>query len=197
MVFYYDKTNGLFTKLFRHSNLKKLTYTPYVLTPTPFFQCVAYLLLEQLYRYFWPTSYKRELLQTTDGGTLGIDWVHFMPAVSSTKPILLCFPGVTLGNDNNYTKSLIMGVGDKYSCGVGLLRGAPKLPITSAKFNCSASYDDVKVIIDYVKKKYVKEESQRGFYAYGVSLGGILIGNYLWRAGEDTPLDAALLYSVP
>merc|ERR1719334_2546896 len=28
-------------------------------------------------------------------------------------------------------------------------------------------------------------------------MGGILLGNYLWRAGDETPLNAAILYSVP
>jgi len=139
----------------------------------------------------------REILKAHDGGTLGIDWVDKKPTVDSSKPILLCFPGITLGNDNNYTKSLIMAVGCKYACGVALLRGAPELPITSPKFNCCAAHGDVKEIVDYIKSKYVNESKKRSFYAYGVSLGGVVVGNYLWRAGENTPLSAALLYSTP
>jgi len=197
MKLYFDKSNGLFLKFLRKSKIQDFVYTPSVLTLTPLLQSLFYLVLEKIEGLLYRTTYMRELLRASDGGTLGIDWVNMKPDVNSTKPILLCFPGLTLGNDNNYTKSLITATKGDYRCGVALLRGAPGLPITCGKFSCCASYPDVKEIIDYVYSKYIKPYKNRSFYGYGVSLGALLIGNYLWRAEEETPLNAVILYSVP
>jgi len=197
MRFYFDKSNGLFSKFLHQSKIQDLVYTPSILALSPGLQGFIYLVLEAFDRFLHRSTYVRELLKARDGGTLGVDWVDKKPDLESSKPILLCFPGLTLGNDNSYTRSLIFATGGKYSCAVALMRGAPGLPVTSAKYNCSASWEDVKDIIDHIKSKYVKTQSNRSYYAYGVSLGACLLGNYLSRVGEGTPLNAVILYSVP
>ena len=77
-----------------------------------------------------------------------------------------------------------------YKVATILSRGAAGLPFTTPKLNCGASWRDIEYAFDYFYEKYgldakTKEKRTR-IYAYGVSLGALLLTLYLGRAGKKT-----------
>lgn len=79
-------------------------------------------------------------------------------------------------------------------------RGTSGVPLTSGKFYCSASWEDMKEPIDYIYKKYCsgqEEYAKRNLYAYGVSMGANALCLYLVMEGAKSPLSGAVLYSSP
>lgn len=88
-----------------------------------------------------------------------------------------------------------------FKCGVGLFRCAHDIPITSFKVTCSASHSDCREIIDFVRKNHVIDKKTgkklTRLYAYGASLGALILGSYLVRAKENSKLDGAGLYATP
>lgn len=87
-----------------------------------------------------------------------------------------------------------------FKCGVGLFRGSLEIPITSFKVTCAASNDDVREIIDYIHFKYAIDKNSKKkvsrLYAYGSSLGGILLGRYL-QSTKSKKLDGAGIFCAP
>lgn len=104
---------------------------------------------------------------------------------------------------NLYTTSLIKEASKAgFKCGTVLFRGAAGLKLTSGKLCCSASRDDAGVVIRHVYSKYIKsnvESKKTRLYTYGVSLGAMVLGDYLIKTKDDTKemIDAALLYATP
>ena len=76
------------------------------------------------------------------------------------------------------------------------------MPLTSPKINHTGCWKDLDFALDFVYKKYVVNsetgEKRRHFYCFGVSLGAIVLGNYLGKAGSKTKevLDGAVLYAT-
>ena len=68
------------------------------------------------------------------------------------------------------------------------------MPIKTPRTYCASNTDDVSEVIDHIKKLHPESP----LMALGVSLGGIILGNYLVAKGEQarTKLVAAMLVSV-
>ena len=71
-----------------------------------------------------------------------------------------------------------------YKIGVIRFRNTDGIPVTSNKLNYSGSYEDLKVVLEYVNDKYLKGESPQSkkrtrLYLYGCSSGAVNIGLYL------------------
>jgi predicted alpha/beta-fold hydrolase len=112
------------------------------------------------------------------------------------------FPGLSGGTNNLYTHTLAKAALAKgFNCGVLLFRCAEDIPITSCKLTCAASGEDVTEAIEFVYNKYVRDaqtkEIRTRLYAYGTSLGGILVGLHLQKHGLNAKVDGALLYCPP
>jgi len=117
----------------QRSNLANMIYTPHFLAPTPFLQFLVYLSAEAFVQKFFPPKYEREEFDLADGGVMAVDWTieedgTAYPQVGKdgklTKPILLLFPGLSGGNDNFYTISLIERAKKQgYKCGTVIMRG--------------------------------------------------------------------------
>ena len=118
------------------------------------------------------------------------------------RPILLLFPGLGFGHNNLYTHAVAReAMKHGYKCGVAMLRCASDIPITSFKVSCCVSHDDAREIIDYVHQNYVlnsdNKRKETRLYAYGASLGAILLSQYLIHAKENSKLDGAGIYACP
>ena len=68
------------------------------------------------------------------------------------------------------------------------------MPIKTPRTYCASNTDDVSEVIDHIKKLHPESP----LMALGVSLGGIILGNYLVAKGEQarSKLVAAMLVSV-
>ncbi|KAL7984365.1 hypothetical protein Chor_002935 [Crotalus horridus] len=83
--------------------------------------------------------------------------------------------------------------------------GKPRLHVTQRKEElpllltnqtprtyCAANTEDLETIIDYIHKLY----ASAALMATGVSMGGMLLLNYLGKTGKRTPLKAAAVFSA-
>ena len=180
LKFHYNRSSRLMTEFIGRSKITQLVYRPYWLAITPFLQAVTYIISEEMNKYFKPEEFDCETIELEDGGTVGINWAYDKgtkngrPKRTSTKskPILLLAPGLGGGSDNLYTIALVRHARRAgFKVGTIMFRGADGLPITSGKVSYSGAWQDCKVILEYVRNKYVSSERRERMYAYGCSLG--------------------------
>ena len=90
-----------------------------------------------------------------------------------------------------------------YKVGTIYFRCSDGIPITSPKLNYSGSWDDLKVIIEYVHNKYIKDpvtgQKRTSLYAFGCSLGALILGLYARYDSQNAAkmLDGMVLYATP
>jgi predicted alpha/beta-fold hydrolase len=100
---------------------------------------LVYLLSELYVRSFKSPKYIREEFKLQDGGLAALDWSVDRdgtalpitgPDGKLTKPILILLPGLSGGNDNLYTVS-VMRRAQKlgYKCCTAIMRGCSGLPL--------------------------------------------------------------------
>ncbi len=93
------------------SKIKGMTYTPHFLTLNGTLQAIMYLLNEIYLKLTFPIKYERELFKLSDGGTIALDWVidheGGVPLKGSSRPVICCIAGLSGGNDNLYTYSML------------------------------------------------------------------------------------------
>jgi len=140
-------------------------------------------------------KYAREVLTLSDGGQVGLDWTREANEDPS-KPIVLILPGLTGSSQSEYVKSFVNVAQDEVGarCVVFNFRGRGGISLKSPRTYCAANSDDLSEIIDHVKKEY----PQAPVLAVGISLGGIILGNYLTQQKDKarSKLLAAMLVSV-
>ena len=155
----------------------------------------------------FPEKFTREQFKLPDGGTLGLEWDGGIPDMENeqenAKPLLLIVPGLGLDSQNLYTLAMLWKARQAgYKVCTLNFRGADGIPLTSPKLNHSGCWKDLEFALDWVNKKYVINaktgEKRRRFFCFGASLGAIVLGNYLGRAGPKTKevLDGAVLYGT-
>jgi len=142
-------------------------------------------------------NYRREILKLSDGGEVCLDWLDCEKGKESSHPTVLFMPGLTGNSQSEYIKSFInvaryQKLGAR--CVVFSYRGLGGVPIKTPRTYCASNTDDVSEVIDHIKKLHPESP----LMALGVSLGGIILGNYLVAKGEQarTKLVAAMLVSV-
>lgn len=119
------------------------------------------------------------------------------------------FQASVVENDNLYVYSMIKSATQEgYKCVVINFRGSAGVPLTSGKIYWFNSWQDLKEPIDYIHQKYCctvslkssqtsKKNQIRGLYAYAVSLGGGILGLYLVKEGEKSPLNGVCGFGTP
>lgn len=165
-----------------------------------------------------------QILQMKDGGEVSLDWLDNPEADPNEKkedyqgPIVLFLPGLTGSSQSEYIKSfinvanrvrtvIIIDINQqvmkvrrslfqelKARTVVFNFRGRGGHALTTPRTYCASNGDDIGEVIDYIKGLHPKAP----LMAVGVSLGGIILGNYLSQQGEAarTKLEAAMLVSV-
>jgi len=140
-------------------------------------------------------GYTREVFSFSDGGEVGLDWMRKVDG-GAEQPILLILPGITGSSQSEYIKVLVNVACDeaKAKCVVFNFRGRGGLGLKSPRTYCAANSDDLSEILDHLNKNYPNAP----VVAVGISLGGIILGNYLTDQKEAarSKLLAAMLISV-
>ena len=141
-LFFYNKKVAAFNKLFEETKLGRITYRPYFMSPSPFFQFLSYLTTELFVQTFRKPNFVREEFELQDGGLMALDWTidddgTAFPQLDKdgrpTKPILIVIPGLSGSNDNLYTLSVLnKGRKQGYKCCTLVLRGCAGLPLKTA-----------------------------------------------------------------
>jgi len=140
-------------------------------------------------------KYRREILGLEDGGEICLDWLD-TDSTDPEHPTVLFMPGLTGDSQSEYIKSFInIAKKDKNArCVVFIYRGLGGHVLKTPRAYCATDYQDVTRVVDHIKSKYPKSP----LTALGVSLGGIMLGNYLRKVEDQAQgkLVAAFLVSV-
>ena len=136
-------------------------------------------------------NYRREILKLQDEGEVSLDWLD---TPDSAGPVILFLPGLTGDSQSEYIKTFVnlAHFEMKARCVVFNFRGRGGHQITTPKTYCASKGDDLDEVVGHIKEKYPKST----LIGLGVSLGGIILGNYLAEQGDKARLDAAFLVSV-
>ncbi|KAG6795691.1 phospholipase ABHD3 isoform X1 [Apis mellifera caucasica] len=141
-----------------------------------------------------PIHYRREILTLSDGGEVALDWAE--EGCSAVSPIVIILPGLTGASQAEYIKCLVSSakkVGIR--CVIFNNRGLGGVELKTPRTYCAANSDDLTEVVDYVKK--IHPNVLLG--ATGISMGGLILGNYLARQGKiaKNKLKGCFLISVP
>ncbi|XP_068205456.1 phospholipase ABHD3-like [Palaemon carinicauda] len=138
--------------------------------------------------------WRREILQLKDGGEVCLDWLDMDH--DPEKPTIIILPGLTGSSKSEYIKSFILTARDVgIRCVVFNNRGRGGLELKTARTYCAANSDDLEEAILHIKGVYPNAP----LMATGISLGGMILGNYLVTRGEKASeyLVAAMVLSIP
>ncbi|XP_075388844.1 phospholipase ABHD3 [Tenrec ecaudatus] len=142
-------------------------------------------------------QYRNELIKTADGGQILLDWFDndLSPYYTDagTRPTILLLPGLTGTSKESYILHMIhLSKELGYRCVVFNNRGLAGEDLLTPRTYCCANTEDVETAVHHVHSLYPAAP----FLAAGVSMGGMLLLNYLGRIGSQTPLMGAATFSV-
>ncbi|KAM3839895.1 phospholipase ABHD3 [Vipera latastei] len=142
-------------------------------------------------------QYRNELITATDGGQISMHWFDNHNSIqypdSSTRPTILLLPGLTGTSKESYILHMIQQSKTLgYRCVVFNYRGIAGENLLTPRTYCAANTEDLETVIDYIHKLY----ASAALMAAGVSMGGMLLLNYLGKTGKRTPLKAAAVFSA-
>ncbi|XP_015521496.1 phospholipase ABHD3 [Neodiprion lecontei] len=145
-------------------------------------------------RYLPKVMYRREILELQDGGEVALDWAE--ANCSPHSPIVIILPGLTGASQADYIKCLVSAakkVGIR--CVIFNNRGLGGVQLKTPRLYSAAHCDDLSEVVDHVMKLHPSVP----LGATGISMGGLILGNYLAREGAAaaSKLKAAMCISVP
>uniref|UniRef100_A0A1B6EDK0 AB hydrolase-1 domain-containing protein n=1 Tax=Clastoptera arizonana TaxID=38151 RepID=A0A1B6EDK0_9HEMI len=158
------------------------------------FESRAQTLMASFLRRLIPNiNYRREILQLKDGGEVGLDWLD---GGSETSPIIIILPGITGASQADYIKGLVL-TAEKVGIRTVVFnnRGIGGITLKTPRTYCAANTEDLAEVVLHVHKLY----PNASLAATGISMGGLILGNYLAEQEENARqyLHCAMLISVP
>ncbi|CAG9796810.1 unnamed protein product [Diatraea saccharalis] len=150
-------------------------------------------------RILSPVQYRREVLTLSDGGQVALDWALAAEEAAGVTEggdgtgVLLVLPGITGDARADYVRCLVAAaVQLRLRCVVVNYRGLGGLPLTTPRLYCAVSHSDLAEAVRAIEK-----QTSGPLVATGVSLGGLILTQYLAASAEKTRLHAALVVSSP
>ncbi|RUS81417.1 hypothetical protein EGW08_010801 [Elysia chlorotica] len=141
-------------------------------------------------------DYVGELIKCPDGGLIKLDWVENDDNgkhSKETRPTILMLPGLTGNSMESYILHMVEDVTALgYRSVVFNNRGTCGTPLKTPRTYCAANTEDTALVIDHIKEKY----PEAPVMAIGISLGGMILFNYMAHNGKDARLDAAMCISA-
>ncbi|XP_042625676.1 phospholipase ABHD3-like [Cyprinus carpio] len=139
-------------------------------------------------------NYRNELITAPDGGQISLDWFDNDDSAShpdqSTRPTVLLLPGLTGTSRESYILHMVQQSRDLgYRCVVFNNRGVSGEKLLTPRTYCAANTEDLEVVIEHVQRTIDKAP----LMAAGVSMGGMMLANYL---GGPAYLTSCLQASV-
>lgn len=125
---------------------------------------------------------------------MALDWAE--EGSLTTSPIVIILPGLTGASQAEYIKCLITSakkVGIR--CVIFNNRGLGGVELKTPRTYCAANSDDLSEVVEHVRKLYPNVP----LGATGISMGGLILGNYLAQQGSmaKNKLRGCFLISVP
>lgn len=111
----------------------------------------------------------------------------------NTLPIVLLLPGLTGCSKQTYIMHLVKRVKEKgYRCVVFNYRGYGGANVLTPRTFCAANTEDLEFVVKHIKAEYPNAP----LMATGLSLGGMILFNYIARNGSKCGLIGAMIISV-
>ncbi|XP_078449936.1 phospholipase ABHD3-like isoform X2 [Lampetra fluviatilis] len=144
-----------------------------------------------------PVHYRNELIRTADGGHISLDWADNDASErhpdGATRPTLLLLPGLTGSSRESYMLYMVRTVLSMgYRCVVFNNRGFGGEALLTPRTFCAADTEDLEAVLDHVRSLL----PDAPLVGTGVSLGGMLLLNYVSRSGSECRLSAVLTLSA-
>ncbi|CAF92281.1 unnamed protein product, partial [Tetraodon nigroviridis] len=154
--------------------------------------------------------YRNELIRAADGGQISLDWFDNDDSPShpdpATRPTVLLLPGLTGTSRESYILHMVQQSRDLgYRCVVFNNRGVSEqlvglnklcalcfCPAKTPKTYCAANTEDLETVIEHIQRNY----EAAPVMAAGVSMGGMMLANYLGRKGRETCLKGVVVFSA-
>ncbi|KAM4521635.1 phospholipase ABHD3-like isoform 1-T1 [Odontesthes bonariensis] len=142
-------------------------------------------------------TYRNELIRTVDGGQISLDWVDNQASgtypESSTRPTVLILPGLTGNSQQSYVLHAVRQASRHgYRCVVFNNRGFGGEELLTPVTYCAANTSDLERVMQHVKGLY----PHAPVLGAGVSLGGMILLNYLARKRTESGMVAGITISV-
>uniref|UniRef100_A0A8C6V183 Phospholipase ABHD3 n=1 Tax=Neogobius melanostomus TaxID=47308 RepID=A0A8C6V183_9GOBI len=141
--------------------------------------------------------YRNELIKAADGGQISLDWfdnddssTHPDP---SCRPTVLLLPGLTGTSRESYILHMVQQSRQLgYRCVVFNNRGVCGETLLTPRTYCAANTEDLETVIEHIQRAH----ADAPLMAAGVSMGGMMLANYLGRKGRETCLRGGLVFSA-
>ncbi|MED6161002.1 hypothetical protein PIB30_056652 [Stylosanthes scabra] len=150
-------------------------------------------------------SYRRQLFNTSDGGTIALDWLTSSDvsgadlrmqdvSIDESTPIVVVIPGLTSDSSSAYLKHLAYHTA---KCGWNIVisnhRGLGGVSITSDCFYNAGWTEDVRTVVKYLHN----EHPRTPLFLIGTSIGANVLVKYLGEEGENLPIAGAVAICSP
>ncbi|XP_063079011.1 phospholipase ABHD3-like isoform X2 [Engraulis encrasicolus] len=144
-----------------------------------------------------PIKYRNERLGMRDGGQVCLDWLDNDESRrypdASVRPIILVLPGLTGNSRQTYVLHAVQQATEQgYRCVVFNNRGFGGEELLTPVTFCAANTSDLEEVVTHIKHTL----PHAPLLATGVSLGGMLLLNYLARMGKEAGLVGGMVMSV-
>ncbi|XP_077072391.1 phospholipase ABHD3 [Siphateles boraxobius] len=142
-------------------------------------------------------SYRNELIRAPDGGQISLDWFDNDDSTchpdQSTRPTVLLLPGLTGTSRESYILHMVQQSRDMgYRCVVFNNRGVSGEKLLTPRTYCAANTEDLEMVIEHVQQTI----DNAPLMAAGVSMGGMMLANYVGRKGSDVRLKGVVVFSA-
>ncbi|KAH0768283.1 hypothetical protein KY285_004154 [Solanum tuberosum] len=151
-------------------------------------------------------SYRRQIFQLSDGGTIALDWLRNIdvkkPSIErfdgvqsdDKSPIMLVIPGLTSDSDSAYIKHLAFKMAKRgWNVVVSNHRGLGGVSVTSDCFYNAGWTEDARRVIDHLHTQY----PQAPLFTVGLSIGANVLVKYLGEEGVNTAIVGAAAICSP
>ncbi|XP_069013731.1 phospholipase ABHD3 isoform X2 [Embiotoca jacksoni] len=163
--------------------MRQLSVSALLTYPIPCWQCVM--------------DTMNELIKAADGGQISLDWFDNDDSVfhpdPATRPTVLLLPGLTGTSRESYILHMVQQSRDLgYRCAVFNNRGVSGETLLTPRTYCAANTEDLETVIEHIQKN----NEAAPIIAAGVSMGGMMLANYLGRKGRETCLKGVVVFSA-
>ncbi|XP_018613203.1 phospholipase ABHD3 [Scleropages formosus] len=142
-------------------------------------------------------SYRNELIRAADGGQISLDWFDNDESSAyptpATRPTVILLPGLTGTSRESYILHMVQQSRELgYRCVVFNNRGVSGEKLLTPRTYCAANTEDLEAVIEHV----YRSNEAAPLMAAGVSMGGMMLANYLGRKEQDTCLRGVVVFSA-
>ncbi|KAL8264872.1 hypothetical protein R6Q59_023002 [Mikania micrantha] len=152
-------------------------------------------------------NYRREILTTSDGGTVALDWLARSDVMEKNEdtgndeahedantPIVIVIPGLTSDCDSVYIKHVAFYMAKRgWNVVVSNHRGLGGVPLTSDFFYNGGWTEDIREVVQHIRSR----SPDVSVFVIGTSLGANMMVKYLGEDGDGILIDGAAAVCCP